>query len=154
MAACAARDRDNDTARARRTLVARRLLAGRPMVTEQAQYFVVDLEEGELRDLESDAAAADRVLLADPTEAVGAFGAALGLPAVTHYELVERSNQAEEGAGAFVATFRATGGGSVLLLRLISQPDHAGRPTYWLLNDVERLPSTRSPGNRPTVEHD
>lgn len=138
LAACAQRD-------PAATQVARRLLAvdgadaADAIAGEAMEHFVLDIDESELRKLESTAGAADREMLADPTAAAVAFGSALGMPAATRYELLERSPQPEEGAGAYLATYRASNDGGVVLLRLISQPDAAGRPTFWVLNDVERL---------------
>jgi len=133
---CTARDAEEQ-----RVEVAHRLLADPAPEIDDVRHFVLDLDEGELRQLESSAGASDRAMLADPNAAVRAFGSALGLPANTSYELLEESDHAEEGPGAFLATFRASNPGGVLLLRLVSQPDADGRPTYWVINDVERLPS-------------
>lgn len=120
--------------------VASRLIAGAAPGSDAVGHFVLDIDESELRDLESAAGAPDRALLADPVVAAAAFGSALGLPAATEYELVERSESPEEGPGAFVATVRAGNPGGALLLRLISQPGADGRPTFWLINDVEHPP--------------
>ncbi len=139
---CTARDAEEQ-----RVELARRLLAGPVPESDEVKHFVLDLDEGELRQLESAAGATDRAMLADPNAAARAFGSALGLPANTSYELLEESDHAEEGPGAFLATFRASNPGGVLLLRLVSQPDADGRPTYWVINDVERPPQ-RAPTNR------
>jgi len=112
---------------------------------DDSGHFAFPLDEEELQALERSVASGDLPQLLEPLAAARAFGDAYGLPASTDYDLLELSSEPEDGSGAFMALVRARHGRSSIVLRLMSQPDRVGRPTYWLINDVQRQPV---PGGR------
>lgn len=74
----------------------------------------------------------------DPLLAARLFAPSIGLPATAEFSIVQRSQQAEEASGLFIAVVMINSGEQTVQMRLISEPDIHGQPTLWVLNDYDK----------------
>jgi hypothetical protein len=103
------------------------------------RHVAVEIDAELLRDLtarpKDDASIAQ---FRDPLQAARLFAAHIGQPANATFSIVQKSLQAEEASGFFIAMVKVSSAGHSINMRMISAPAADGQPSVWVLNDYEQ----------------
>jgi len=113
-------------------------LIKRTIVDRGDGHVAVEIDEELLRELNSGANEEEGIeAFRDPLLAAWLFAPHIGVPTGAVISIEQVSAEAEEGSGLFIAMATANTADGSIKIRLVSEPDAAGRPTLWVLNDYE-----------------
>jgi len=117
--------------------IAARLIR-RTIADPHGGHFAVEIDAEVLRDLtarpKDDASIA---VFRDPLQAARLFAAHIGQPANATFSIGQKSVQAEEASGLFIAVVKVSSAGQSISMRMVSAPAADGQPSVWVLNDYE-----------------
>ena len=113
-------------------------LIKRTIVDPGDGHVAIEVDHELLRELNNGANGEQAIeAFRDPLLAAWLFAPHIGVPTGAVISIEQVSAEAEEGSGLFIAVATANTADGPIRMRLVSEPDAAGQPTLWVLNDYD-----------------